>query len=139
MFLKLFKMFNDFQNYNLVKVNLSFYNKVNLKSTEYFIQTLYMSVAVYLTSLALEVVAPIPFHWGVIITCSVCTFYTVLVSFDGFLRNIFFNLTFTYFSFRFLVYRQNYIFYILFSQFIIRIKASILYLDIRDHHLLKQL
>jgi len=41
-------------------------------------QTLYMSVAVYLTSLALEVVAPIPFHWGVIITCSVCTFYTVL-------------------------------------------------------------
>jgi len=41
-------------------------------------EILRMAGAVYLTSLALEVVAPIPFHWGVIITCSVCTFYTAL-------------------------------------------------------------
>ena len=36
MFLKLFKMFNDCKNYNLLKVKLSFYNKANSKPTEYF-------------------------------------------------------------------------------------------------------
>ena len=74
-------MFNACKNCNLVKVLFSFYKTANSASTKhYFVQTLYMSVAVYLTSLALEVVAPISFHWGVIITCFVCTFYTVLVS-----------------------------------------------------------
>jgi len=38
----------------------------------------YMSVAVYLTSLAIEIVTSIQFHLGTVITCAVCTFYTAL-------------------------------------------------------------
>jgi len=38
----------------------------------------YMSVAVYLTSLAIEIVTSIQFHLGTAITCVVCTFYTAL-------------------------------------------------------------
>lgn len=53
-----------------IRLIISFFSSINW--------TLYISIVVYLTSLALTVVIPISFEACVVVTCIVCTSYTVL-------------------------------------------------------------